>query len=115
MARDEDESQQVVTDFIVEGCINVFHLDLAGPDLAGANLLNDALTSELLVLALETCVAAEVIDRAMLGGSHKPGTRVVRDARFWPLLERRHESILCEVFGNTNIAHDSRQPGYEAR
>ena len=34
-------------------------------------------------------VAAHEVDRAVLGGGHEPGARVVRDARLGPLLQRR--------------------------
>src|SRR4030088_768870 len=56
-----------------------------------------------------------MIDRALLGGGHEPGARVVRDARLRPLLERGDESILRKVLGQTDIADDPRQPGDEPR
>jgi hypothetical protein len=40
-----------------------------------------------------------VIDGTMLGGGHEPGARIVRNARLWPLLKRRNESILSEILG----------------
>jgi len=40
------------------------------------------------LLALKPLVAAEHVDRAgSFGGSHEPGARIIRDARFRPLLE----------------------------
>src|SRR5271170_1641382 len=51
----------------------------------------------------------------MLSCGHEPGARVVRDARLRPLFERGDESILSEVLGETDIAHDSRQAGDEPR
>src|SRR5437588_1850874 len=45
----------------------------------------------------------------MLRGGHKPGTRVVRDARLRPLLERGDQSVLRELFGQTHITHDPRE------
>ena len=46
----------------------------------GQLLLRLELAAELLVLALEPLVAAELVDGAVLGGRHEPGARVVRDA-----------------------------------
>ena len=77
-------------------------------------LLRDAaapqLAAELLGLALEHLAAAEAVDRAVLGGGHEPGARVVRDARLGPLLERRDQRVLGEVLGEADVAHDG-QPG----
>ena len=65
------------------------------------------------MLALQHRASAEVIDSTMLGGAHEPGARIVRDARLGPLLERREESILCEILGKPDIAHNSREAGDE--
>src|SRR2546430_4529958 len=54
-------------------------------------------------------VAAPEIDGTMLRCGHKPGTRVVRDARLRPLLERGDQSVLRELFGQTHITHDPRE------
>src|SRR5438132_9163937 len=45
----------------------------------------------------------------MLRGGHKPGTRVVRDARLRPLLERGDQSVLRELFGQTHITDAPRE------
>ena len=66
------------------------------------------------MLALEQRVAAEEVDRAVLGGGHQPGARVVRDARLRPLLERGDESILRELLGEADVAHHPREPGDES-
>jgi len=42
----------------------------------------------------------------MLRGSHEPGAGVVRDAGLRPLLQRRDESTLPEIFGDADVAHD---------
>jgi hypothetical protein len=63
------------------------------------------------VLAFEPRVPAEMVDGTMLGGGHKPGARIVRDARLWPLLERGDESVLREFLGNTDITDDPRETG----
>lgn len=51
----------------------------------------------------------------MLRGGHEPGARIARDARRRPLLERGDQSILCKIFGHTDIAHDACQTGDEPR
>src|SRR6266576_3269481 len=51
----------------------------------------------------------------MLRGGHKPGTRVVRDARLRPLLERGDQSVLRELFGQTHITHDPRETSNDPR
>jgi len=65
------------------------------------------------VLALEELVAAKEINGTMLGGGHEPGTRVLRDARLLPLLERGDESVLGEILGKTYIAHDAHETADE--
>jgi len=37
----------------------------------------------------------------------------MRHAQLRPLLERGDEGILCELFGNTDVANDPRQTGDE--
>ena len=49
----------------------------------------------------------------MLRGGHEPGARVVRDARLRPLLERGDESVLRELLGEADVAHDPREAGDE--
>jgi len=74
-------------------------------------LLSSHLAGELLVLALEELVAPVVIERAVLGGGHEPGARVVRNARPGPGLERGEESVLRELLGETDVAHPAREAG----
>src|SRR5258708_32320313 len=99
------QAQQVVANIVIEGCIEVRHDHLSRRELA----------TEFLVLALEPRVSAEVINRTMLGCGHKPGSRVVRDTRLWPLLERSDESILREVLGNASLAHHPPATGDHPR
>ena len=106
MAGREHEAQQVVADVVVEGRVEIRH----GHLLPGLELV-----TELLVFALEPLVSPQEIDRAMLRGGHEPGARIVRDARLRPLLERGDESILGEVLGKADIAHDPRETGDEPR
>jgi hypothetical protein len=105
MAGNKDEAQQVVTNIVIESGVEIRH----------GHLFRRELAAELLVLALEPCTSAKVVDRAMFGRGHKPGSRVVWDARFRPLFERSDESILSEVLGDADVAHNSREAGDEPR
>ena len=67
--------------------------------------------TDFLVLALEPLVAAQQIDGAILRGGHEPGAGVARDARLRPLLERGDQSIVRQILGQTDVAHDPRQTG----
>ena len=98
--------QEIVADLVVERRVEIG---------AGQALLRLELVTELLVLALEQLVPAEMVDRAMLRRGHEPGARVARDALLRPLFERRDQRVLCEVLGDTDVAHDPRQPGDEPR
>jgi hypothetical protein len=100
----EHEAQEVVADVIVDRSVELRH---------GQPLLRLELAAELLVLALEPLVSAKEIDRTMLRGGHEPGARVVRDARLRPPLERCDESVLRELLGQTDVAHDPRETGDE--
>src|ERR1700678_1704319 len=105
ITRNEDEPQQVVTDFIIESSIKIRHDHLSGCKLAG----------EFLVFAIEQCVSPEVIDRAMFRRSHKPGSRIFRDARLRPLFERSEKGILGEILGNAHVTDDSREASDKPR
>jgi hypothetical protein len=105
MTRDKHQPQQIVADIVVKSCIEIRHDHLSGCELA----------TEFIVFAFKQRVPAEMIDRAMLGGSHKPGPRIIRDARFRPLFERSDKGILREVLGNTDIAHNPREAGDQSR
>ena len=63
------------------------------------------------MLAFEKFIPAKVIDRAVLRRGHQPGAGVIRDARLRPLFECGNESVLRELFGNTDIAHNARKAG----
>src|SRR5216684_4017151 len=96
----EHETKEVVADVIVERGIEIRH---------GHLLLRLELATQLLVLALESLVSAEEVDCTVFRSGHEPGARVVRDARFRPLLERSDESVLREFLGKTDIADDPRE------
>ena len=100
MTRDKYEAQQIVADFIVNRGVEILH---------GHLLLALKIANNLLVLALEECVPAEMVDSTMLGGSHQPGAGVIRDARLRPLLKGSNESVLREFLGKADIADDSRE------
>ncbi len=126
MASGEHQPQEVVADVVVEGRVEGFNLklatalevagtDLSGHDSLGTDLVPNALTAELFVLALEPLVSAEMIDRAMLGRGHEPSARIVGDTRLRPLLERGYQSVLCQILGQADSADDPRQPGNKPR
>ena len=99
MTGGEHETQEIVADLIVERPVEI-RGGHPGPGLG--------LATKLLLLALEQRSPAQQVDRTMLSGGHKPGARIVRDARLRPLLERRDESILSQLLGETDVAHDAR-------
>ena len=98
VARREYEPQQVVSHIVVYRGVEVGRRSI---------LFVAELIAELLVLAIEQLVPAELIDRAVFGRGHQPGSRIVRDARLWPLLEGRDQRVLREVFGQAHIADAS--------
>src|SRR5260370_42252063 len=63
------------------------------------------------MLALERLIPAKVMDRAVLRGGHEPGAWVVREARLRPLFEGSDESVLRQLLGKADVAHDARQTG----
>src|SRR5262245_26595600 len=106
VAGDEHETQEVVTDVVVDCSVEVHRGQIA---------LHFQLAAELFVLALEELVPPEEVDRAMLGGGHEPGARLVRDARLRPPLECRDERLLGEVLGHPDVAYQPREPCDEPR
>src|SRR2546421_57286 len=71
MAGREDQAEQIVADLIVD------RLDQVG---LGTDLALLQLAAEVLVFGVLHLAAAQVIDRAMLGGRHEPGPRIIRHA-----------------------------------
>ena len=71
MAGREHQAQEVVTDVVVDGRLEIGD----GHGLPGLELAAD-----LLVLALDRLAAAQPVQGPVLGGGHEPGARVVRDA-----------------------------------
>jgi len=105
MAGHEDQAQEVVTDVVVEGGLEVGRRPL---------FFDDQPAAELVVLAVEPPAAAHEVDRAMLGGPHQPGAGPLRHARLRPLLQGRDERILRHLLGQLDAAHDPDQAGDEA-
>src|SRR5262249_10508514 len=97
MAGREHETQQVVTDVLVESSIEVWGLLLVH------------LAPDLLVLALDQPGAPPCIERAVLRRGHEPGARIVGNAPFGPSLERCDESILRELLRSADVAREARE------
>ena len=106
MAGNEDQPQQIVADRIVERVIEVRRMGI---------LVDRQLAADLLVLALEHLVAAQMVEGAPPGGRHQPGARPLRHALARPLPERRDQRLLRELLRQADIADDARQPGNELR
>ena len=103
VTRHEDQAQDVV-----------LHVLEPRGEVGLVELLKDLqLVADQLLLVLERDAAAQRVDAPALRGGHQPGTRVVRDARLRPLLERRDEGVLREVLGETHVADDPREAGDE--
>jgi hypothetical protein len=102
MARDEQQSQEIIANLIIEYRIEIRH----------AHLLRAQLTAKLLVLASDACPPAEVVDGTILRSRHKPSARILRNL-LRPLLEGGHEYVLREVLGESYIIHDPHQSGDE--
>ena len=71
-------------------------------------------TGEVCVFAFGDGVAAEEIDGAMFGGGGEPCAGVFGDSRLRPLFEGGEECFLGEVFGQTDVAGEAGQAGYDA-
>jgi len=91
VAREEDESQQVVTDFVVDRVVEL------RPGIFLAKLDHG---TDFLELTLLQLLATKEIDRAPLRDGHKPSTGVCWYARLGPPLECCNERVLREIFGN---------------
>ena len=103
MARDKDEAEEIIANRIINRGIEIRHRHLFGLELV----------TELLMLAIQHLVSAEMVNGTMLGGSHEPCARIVRNAGLRPLLECGDEGILGQVLGHTNITDNPCEAGYE--
>jgi len=103
MAGDEYQTQQIVADSVVHGSSKVWDFIFAFGELS----------AKILVLAIDQGVSPQVVYSAMFGCSHEPGTWILRNARFRPLLKGGYESVLREFLRDPDITYDSSQPGYD--
>jgi hypothetical protein len=97
LTRRENQAQKVVTDVVVESGLDVGRATMA---------LGFDLMPELFVRSVHHFAATKVVQRAVLGGGHEPGTGVLRHPLSRPLLQRRDEGILGELLGAPDVAHD---------
>lgn len=107
MTGGEHQAQQVIADVVVERIVEIRH---------GRFLLpGGEFTAQLLVFAFEQFTAAQMVERAVFGGGHQPGARIVRDARLRPALEGGDQSVLREFLGEADVAQQPRERGDDAR
>ena len=106
VARREDQPQQVIAHIVIQRRVEIRR---------GVLLARLHLVADLLVLVIDQLVAAEVIDAAALGDRHQPRAGIARDAFGRPLLERRDQRILREIFGEADVARHARQRGDQLR
>src|SRR5258708_7985274 len=110
MAGNKKQPEQIVAEILFVGSVE-FGFKICH----GGFLLGVEFAAELFVFALEKFAAAKMIERAMLGGGHQPGARIVRYAGARPLFERGDQSVLRKFFGQANIANDTRNGRDDAR
>ena len=99
MARNEDEPQKVVADVVVERSLEVRRGLLQCQQLA----------ADLFILPSRAFPVTEMVDGAMLGGGHKPGSGVGGDSRRRPLFQGSQQRFLGEVLGETHVANNARE------
>jgi hypothetical protein len=105
MACRENESQEVVTNVVLDCSVEIGH----------AQFLDLELTSQLVLLPLEVLISTKHVDRSVLGGSHQPRPRSFRDASLGPLLKSCDERILGELLRQSDVIHNSRDARYDLR
>ncbi len=57
----------------------------------------------------EDALTTDPVDGPVAGGGDDPGSRVVRDARLRPAVERRRKRILHRLLGAFEVAEDTGQ------
>jgi hypothetical protein len=67
------------------------------------------------MLALGELAPTERVNRSMFGRGHEPRARVLGDAGRRPLFERGQESILGQIFRQTDVTDDASQAADQAR
>jgi hypothetical protein len=106
---DEDEAEEVVSDGIVEGGVEVRH------GLFACGQVTCQVACQVCVFTLGDGVAAEEIDGAAFGGCCEPCCGIIGNARLRPLFECGEECFLREVFGEADIAGEAGEAGDDAR
>src|SRR5581483_7781609 len=104
MTRDEYQAQHVVTDVVVHGSSKIGHLHFALGHFAAKHFM----------LFIDEGAAPEEIDSSMFRRSHEPCAGIFRNARFGPLFQCDHQSVLRKFFRDTDISYDASQPGNQA-
>jgi hypothetical protein len=68
---------------------------------------------ELRLFVAQRGLATELVECAIAGHLEQPGARILRDAAQRPLLHRRHERLLHDLFGQRQMrrAEDPREGG----
>jgi hypothetical protein len=105
MAGREDQPQQLVADVVVECRIRIGHRLLLLLQVAYQHL----------VLAREHAATAQTIERAAFRGRHQPRAGPFRHAGGGPVLERRHQGFLRQVFSQRHVAQHPGQARDQAR
>src|SRR6185312_5689356 len=104
MARDEDETKQIITDIVIDGRVEI--------DSSRIVLRSD-LVPDVILLPLDDLAMTHGVDRAPFCGRHEPCAGIVRNSGCRPLVERRDECILSEVLGEADVAYHACQAGDE--
>ena len=105
MTGGEDQPQQFVADIVVQRGVQIGHRLLLLLHVARHHL----------VLAREHLPAAQMIERAPFGGRHQPRAGLFRHAGRGPVLERRQQRFLRQIFGQRHVAQHPRQAGDQPR
>ena len=103
MAGSEDQPQQVVADVI--GACRVQPVDKVGLDVVAASV---GICAELVVLAHLQRLQAQVIQCLVFCDGHEPGTGILGHPGARPVLEGGNQCLLCKIFRQANVSHQSR-------
>jgi hypothetical protein len=104
MATREHEAKHIITNVVVDRDVQRIDRRL---------LLRFELPVELFVFAVDSRISTPEIDRAPLGRRREPRTGIPWNPGCRPLLERRDESVLSQIFGNPHVVHEPSQAGDE--
>ena len=101
MARNEHQPQHIVTDRVIHGSRKIGYL----------HFLLGHLAAEIFVFAVNQRTSSQIVDRSMFRRAHEPGSGIIRDPRLWPFLQRNHQGILRQFFGDSHVPDEPSQPG----